>query len=52
MVCVEKRVTITEAEESSRKYAFSTPIVRCPYCNSFNAKKISSLSKAGFEKNT
>ena len=50
MVCVEEKYTSTEEDdrrERLRKSSISNPIVKCPYCNSINTKKISTLSKAG-----
>lgn len=50
MVCVEEKNTTTEIEErESRRWenGKSAMLIECPYCHSFNTKKISSLSKAG-----
>lgn len=51
MICVEEKCTTTEEEERREMIRnssiVSSPMVKCPYCNSINTKKISGLSKAG-----
>lgn len=38
--------TLTYSKMPTQKTYNSTPIVKCPYCNSTNTKKISEMSKA------
>lgn len=51
MVCVEEKFTSTEEDERRERIRkssiVSSPTVTCPYCNSINTKKISSISKVG-----
>lgn len=50
MVCVGKKFTSTEQEEREetkwkRLMSHPSPLVCCPYCNSANTSKISTVSK-------